>query len=532
MAHILSANFAMHGLWNNALVNLGFMTFVTFSMVYFIVNRRMVSISPGIKAPYAINYLRFAPHSLANCLYVFYAGLLIEAGYQKPTRGPSQFKTSAYMLARSDVNMIVLPASAVTELSSLPNQIANGLLALERDMLGKWTGLHMDVESRLHHKVVQRKVTPNLEILTPTVEEEVRNSFLDYLPQNCENDWVEIEPYYVLLKVTARISGRVLIGFPICRDERWLDFAMIFTQEVFGSLIIMRWFPPWLYSTLAFFLPSVRRAKDYIRQGHEILEPAFKKRLGEIDDKKDKSETIGDGFSWFAELAQGEDRYPAKLTHFEILLALASIHTTLLREVNFLYDMIARPLLVDELRKEIADSSEFGWNATSYAQLGKLDSALRESQRTSPPTLIGLRHIMKQSYTMSDSTFLHKGSYVCVPAYSIENNPANTQNPHVFDGLRDYKKRATHVKPKSQHLYTTPEPSMSGFSYGKSACLGRFFAVLILKTIFVKPLIEYDLRFTSGATEKPENCHAHEFIFPHPATKILIKKRAKSTAPF
>lgn len=279
-------------------------------------------------------------------------------------------------------------------------------------------------------------------------------------------------------------------------------------------------------------MPSVWRTKGYIDKAQQLLGPAFAKRLSEMDSGTYRP-TSGqyDGFTWLAELAEGADRDPTRLAHYEILLALASIHTTLLREVNVLYDIMAKPEYFDILRKEIDQEVEKGWKKSSYQNLDKLDSVLRESQRISPPQSIGLRRIMQQSHTLADGTFLPKGSYVCVASYAIENDPTNTENPEEFDGLRDYRKRETNPG-TNKHMFTTAEPSVLGFGNGKTACPGRFFASLALKAVFVKMLSDYEFAYKDGKTEKPKNFLVHEFVFPNRSHEILVRKRKQSNSPF
>lgn len=298
------------------------------------------------------------------------------------------------------------------------------------------------------------------------------------------------------------------------------------------SIAIMRCFPPWMYTPLGFLLPSVWRVKGYIRDCQRLLGPAFKQRLEELDNGtfKRSPDQAPDGFSWLAEIASGHERDATKLAHVQILLALASIHTTLLREVNVLYDMMSDRSYIDILRQEITEVVDQGWTKSSYNDLHKLDSVLRESQRISPPTFIGLRRLMQQSYTLSDGTHLPKGAYVCIPSYTIENDPTNTEHPEVYDGLRNYKKRQS--SSMQQHQFTSTESTVLGFGYGKTACPGRFFASLTLKAILVKLLTEYDFKFPPGQTERPRNIFIHEFLFPERSATVLFKRRTGQNAPF
>lgn len=125
--------------------------------------------------------------------------------------------------------MVVLPLSLLEQLSALPSKIASPHEALEHDLLGSYTGLNTILESRLHHTIVQRKLTPKLGALTPHLEDELSASFHDYVPQ-C-NEWTEIKPFKVLGKVAARLSARALVGPKFCRHPSWLGLSINYTEN-------------------------------------------------------------------------------------------------------------------------------------------------------------------------------------------------------------------------------------------------------------------------------------------------------------
>ncbi|GKZ25551.1 hypothetical protein AbraCBS73388_001193 [Aspergillus brasiliensis] len=241
--------------------------------------------------------------------------------------------------------------------------------------------------------------------------------------------------------------------------------------------------------------------------------------------------------AWLVEAAKGSDRNPETLAHVEVLLALASVHTILLRNVNVLYDLIEHPKYIDELRDEIHDVwSTTGWNdaAESYSKLYKLDSVLRESQRLSPPTILGLKRLFKQPYTFSCGISINKGTYVALPVMEIENDPQNTVNPERFDGLRSYKmaqNRDDSRHTRTDKQFSTVEKTVLNFGYGKTSCPGRHFAGLIIKMVFVKLLTAYEFRFLPGSG-RPKNYEVHEFLFPSPWDRIQIRSREDRACPF
>lgn len=291
-------------------------------------------------------------------------------------------------------------------------------------------------------------------------------------------------------------------------------------------------FPEWMHSALCRMLPFYWKCKAYLENAKTLLAPKIADLLRKSDEElwKPESEEDCNVLAWLADLAKGNDRDPEKLAHVEVLLALASVHTTLLRMVNVVYDLTANPHFIGELREEISSTKDEGWNRSSYSRLQKLDSVLRESQRMSPPTTLGLKRLFRADYTFENGTHVSKGAYVCMPIYAIENDAENTVHPESFDGLRNYRLRQRKAE-SEEHQFISAEPTCLNFGYGKSACPGRYFAALVLKMLFVKLLSEYDFQFLPGAG-RPKNVLVHEFLFPWPWDRMLIRRREAGVCPF
>lgn len=292
----------------------------------------------------------------------------------------------------------------------------------------------------------------------------------------------------------------------------------------------------------------------YLRKSKQLLGPKIRELLAENDDGRfnpqDNEEQHVNVLSWLVDAARGKDRNSDTIAHVMVILALASVHTVLLRIVNVLYDLTAHPEMLAELQDEIrlvamsSDHTQSSSNSLPYDRLHKLDSVLVESQRTSPPTTTGLKRLFHTPYTFRNGLHIPKGTYVCMPIYAIENDPAHTEEPEVFDGLRQYrlqhqqqqlqdKETGTQQSHTNQKplAFTSPTPTILNFGYGRSACPGRFFASLELKMIFVKLVSEYEFKFLPGSG-RPQNMMVHEFLFTWPWTKMLIRRRNGDVSPF
>ena len=314
------------------------------------------------------------------------------------------------------------------------------------------------------------------------------------------------------------------------------------------TVIFLRLFPPWTHPLLSRLLPFYWHCWSYVRLAKSLLGPAARTFLlqdqGNTNNQtSDYSKPSNDCIlSWFASAAKGPDRDPERLAHLTLLMAMASVHTTLVRITSVLYDLIAHPQLIEEIRAEIAALSrndkpadDVHWSQAAYPQLHKLDSVLLESQRLNPPAVLGVRRFFSESHTFSNGVFVPKGTYVCLPTFNIENDPTLVQNPEEFDGLRSYRLRQRNRDDAEGHVpkdaFTSINHSNLGFGYGKGACPGRYFASLMLKVLFVKLLSEYEFRFLPGKG-RPANGSFHELVFPPPHEKVLVRKREVGSCPF
>lgn len=179
------------------------------------------------------------PRVILNLIFAGRAAHIIEKGYSEVSAElrskysliltSIKFKNRAFQLVRGDGNIIILPKYLLDEISALPSTIASPNGALEHDLLGPYTGLDLILESRLHHSIVQRKLTPRLEALTSSLERELNVAFDAHFPI-CE-DWTEFSPYQLLGRISARLSGRALVGTALCRDPIWLDIAFSYTES-------------------------------------------------------------------------------------------------------------------------------------------------------------------------------------------------------------------------------------------------------------------------------------------------------------
>lgn len=386
----------------------------------------------------------------------------------------------------------------------------------------------MDIilKNNLHFRTLQEKLTPHLNHLTAPMQDELNYAIEKDLPK-CDGEWVAIKPYHSILRLVSRISARIFLGQPLCRDERWLEISTEFTENVFVSLVILRLFPRFLHGLISYFIPSTWICCNYIRQAKRLLVPDIRRRQIAMA-AGEKSEEDMNLLNWMLEIATPRESNPSELAHLEVVMSLASIHTSQMNAVHVLYDLAEHPEYIKEIRQEIEDViAEDGkwskWKKASFYKLKKLDSFMRESQRHNPPTLLSYHRVMLSDYVLQDGTILPRGAHIAMPVNSIQNGI--TPNSEAFDPMRYYRLRQQEGQ-AHLHQFATTEKDVLNFGHGKYSCPGRFFAALEIKNILVRLIMDYDWKLPEGQG-RPANLHAHEFIFPNQNGLLYMKQRPK-----
>lgn len=183
--------------------------------------------------------------------------------------------------------MLVLPSKCVNELRALSNSVASPTVAHAHNLMGGHTNMNIILKNNLHFRTLQLKLTPNLTNLTEPMQEELNLAVKEELPE-CSGDhtsstseattnsrterWVTIRPYHSILALVARISARIFVGLPLCRNAEWLEVSTQFTENgkyslvvaspnmlirrptVFVSLVILRLMPMWSHYVLSWVL--------------------------------------------------------------------------------------------------------------------------------------------------------------------------------------------------------------------------------------------------------------------------------------
>ncbi|KAL8983716.1 MAG: hypothetical protein Q9177_004901 [Variospora cf. flavescens] len=381
---------------------------------------------------------------------------------------------------------------------------------------------------------------------TPTV----LNSFtaeIDYAMQNnvgeCK-DWTSITIRKAFSRIASILSGRAFVGLPLSRDEDWIEATVNYTGDVSRAWMVLRFIPWPIRPIVAPFLPQVKSLLKQKSTNVRKLAPLLAAK--QSSRKSEKDGPGGEMIDWF--MSQYKQPPTAEqLGRDQLLATFASIYN-LSNALSYIpFDLAAAdPQDIEELREELDEvlGKDGTINKSNIANLRKLDSFARESQRLSPPSLgtqtgtprgmifinmflVNIPRLVTnpRGLKLSTGEVIPKGTLVMIISHTINRDPKLYPNPDKFDPLRFYNLRQQPGKElKFQHSSTGTDNI--NFGHGLWACPGRFFAAAEIKVVAAYILTHYDFKLLPGQ-EKPPQQHWGLAILPNPKSQLLFRKRSK-----
>lgn len=199
----------------------------------------------------------------------------------------------------------------------------------------------------------------------------------------------------------ARMSAKIFLGHPACRDMEWLNLSIDFSIDLFTCAFLFRMFPPFLHPIVCPLLPPRWKIAHNLRKARRIIGPLMEKHrvclkakaAGETGPHVEEDDTL---LNWMMDNGTEKENRLDEMATRQSILTLASIHTTSMGVANILFDLCAHPEYFAVLREEIAevekDLGKLGERPGIGAKhwlprLEKMDSFFLESQRFNPPIL-------------------------------------------------------------------------------------------------------------------------------------------------
>ncbi|RFU81283.1 cytochrome p450 [Trichoderma arundinaceum] len=443
--------------------------------------------------------------------YVQEADVLLREGYEK-------FKNAIFQVLTPDGPRLFLPRKFAHELKPFKRHEASGMKALADRHLGHYTTI--DHESDVMLGAIKIDLNRNLGNFVGDVEQEVAHCFETSFPP-CE------DLHETLLRIVAQASARIFVGYPMCRNEEWLECSTKFALDVMTGGEKLKLWHPLLRPFAQYWIPEMTRIRGDHQRALDLLMPELKKRAAEA--KGPEATPRQDMIEWMQQRAKklGDKSFDSKeMANLQMLTATAAIHTTRLAIIHALYDIAARPEYKEPLRAEILEVTKDTNGVLQkqhLTQMKKLDSFMKESQRHSPPSVATYQRKAMIPINLSNGFHIPAGTIVQCNTNILDETPTTWGEAHAFDGFRFYRLREN-PEDANKFQFASPSYDSMQFGFGNDACPGRFFASNQIKIILSYILSRYDIKFEDNIKGRPKNFMFEVNVLADPTVKVLFKR--------
>ncbi|GAP91373.1 putative cytochrome p450 [Rosellinia necatrix] len=434
-----------------------------------------------------------------------------------------EFGEKPVRIATDTGNLIVLPPNHLAqEIRNEPN--LSFFASSQEDFHGKLPGFepfNAEKAAGMLLKVTRNQLTKYLTKVTKPVSLEASFALHNLLGESTE--WTEVKSLHISVRYVSSLSSRIFLGDELCRNKRWLETTSQYAVNSMHAVKTLRLFPKFTRPVVHWFLPECRLIRRLLGEAREIIQEVIDRRRAEKAAAAREGRPVprpSDAIEWAEEESRDDPYDPAV---YQIGLSMAAIHTTSDLLNQTLQNLVQRPALIDDLRREIVDVLRSdGMTKTALYNLKLMDSVLKETQRLKPIKMTTMHRLALADVKLSDGTVIPKGTKVAVRS-TRRLDPATYADPEAFDGARFARMRdVPGPTANAAHLVTTG-PDALGFGHGLHACPGRFFAANELKIALVHLLLKYDIAPTPEF--RPRVIELGFDLRVDPSTAILVRRR-------
>lgn len=403
----------------------------------------------------------------------------------------------------------------------------------------------MPKKGHINNKLIKTTLTNQAGNLVSDLAEEMELSLHETWGSNT-NALRDVCVFKSLQQVIARVTNRVFVGLPLCRDPEIPRLGIAFAEHLPLVATLLLIVPAILRPVMSRVITLPIRIEE--RALDRLLRPEVEQRLRSYEDRKADLERKfsepepNDFLQWAINHAK-ESGNPfllklRTLTRRVLMLNFASITTSSLAITGVMFDLLSSDkVYIDELRAEISSVlAEHGgyWNKKALSQMVKLDSTMRESQRLNSAVTMGLGRavVAPGGITTPDGVHIAKGNYVVVPGYATLHNADLYPDPEEFKPFRFCEKSEQQTTPsaageddvleRARRQWATTSNEYLAFGHGRHACPGRLFAATELKLLLAQIIMTYDFEMLES---RPRNKWLGFTRIPAMSATIRVRKR-------
>ncbi|KAJ3859187.1 cytochrome P450 [Lentinula novae-zelandiae] len=414
--------------------------------------------------------------------------------------------------------VVVSDPKLIKDLAYASNEELSAIDAVADVLQTEFTMGHSIKYDRYHINVIGSTLTRNLVPCFMDIHDELTSAFIDVLPSQRMDDWVQVVLFDAVMDIVARTGNRLFVGLPLCRNPQYLSLVKRWATEVFLSAFFIN-FMPWVLKPMRQRIVALRR-RHFRHPGKKELYMLVHDRVKlDQDHGMHRPDRPNDIISWFynaAYLRYKPDSLAEEIVNRIMFLNFSAIHTSTHKYIL-------------PLREEVENIvTRVGWTKAALNKMIKVDSFVRESERFNGLScLIMTRKVVSaKGFTFSNGVTLPEGTCVSVANYAIHHDPMIYKDAHLFEGFR-FSDLRTNLKGQELHhqmVHTTPQ--YVTFGHGKHSCPGIFFATNELKLALAHIVLNYDVKLGINCCGvKPKNSWLSIALIPHRQAHVMFKKR-------
>jgi cytochrome P450 len=371
----------------------------------------------------------------------------INAGYENYSKQDKVFAVPSTLGTQAEV---VMPRSQMGWMFDQPDNILSTSEA-HYDVLKGDYGFITPIllKDPYHEHVIHKSLVRNLNAILPELEEEVPHA-VDEVYGRDTTQFKQIDILDSFMRMIPVLTNRMLVGKELCRDRGFLDAVLGFTVDVIRTFTVLTLLPQASHVIVGNLLGLASKYHYWLSSRWTV--PLIRKRISDITKKDSGDPTYkdwkepSDFITWSYRVASSEGRIdemqPERIAKRIMPINFASIHTTSITAFETVVSVLSADPSVLELLREEAHrvlKEEGSWTKAALTKMVRLDSAIRESQRSTPLalTFAARKVVAKEGVTLPEGVHVKYGTMLSCPWTPIAMDPElHTGDPEAFDAFR------------------------------------------------------------------------------------------------
>ncbi|KAF5562056.1 ent-kaurene oxidase [Fusarium napiforme] len=422
---------------------------------------------------------------------------------------------------------LILPPA---QLKAIYNKCEDELLAHDpasEALSFEWTIRDREVfPSSYTVDVIRKWITKRFDEFSAELQEELCLAVDEQFGMSQE--WREVRLWPAAQRIFTRGLNRVLVGFPLCRDEAFLETMRRFAIDMPFQGLFITLVPKVLKPIFAPLISwNARRDTEAgIKYCTQIIQDYLKANRNSTSEKPvnilqwiiEASAATGDP----SQLDVHRIGHRMMILNFNLVQGGSIPFSTVLSDIsNGEHAAQTFSQLRDEATLVLASAKI--WDRATISKLVVADSAVRESMRWSDFGLFALpRRVNSPGITLDNGIYVRPGVHIEVPMHGIHMDEDLYADAATFKPFRF----ADGTSPSRSAV--TLDESFLGFGYGRNACPGWFFGSHVIKVILAYIVMNYDVNF---GDEEPPMQAIWEYRIPRESTAIKMRRRIQARNP-